>query len=381
MTLPTHARHQQTAIADERYGPQRFALALGDNIFYGHGMTQLLPAAANKTSGASVFAYHVQDPEHYGVVEFDDRGCALASRRRLLVPDRVMRLLGSTFTRAWEFSRQLQPSARGELEITDSNREYLEVGELHVEVMGPDYAWLDTRTHESLLAAATFIEAIETRQALKVACPEEIAFRLEFNTSVQVDQLAAPLKNTQYRGWRKAERCRARAGSGVLACQLASGFEGVASVRHLLATSGAGFSGAGWVKLTMSAAAMSGATSLSCACCANYSIAGFVADSSLRTRFPHCPAVAGRPVSELIAFVTDRHRHDWRYATDADKISGELDSRRASASSQVSKRLSIGILRTNRGGEAASVAWIAPVVAGARPLFPSSDTFRSIAFQ
>ncbi|MBL8271017.1 glucose-1-phosphate thymidylyltransferase RfbA, partial [Steroidobacter sp.] len=187
-------------IAGRRYGAAPVALVLGDNIFYGHGMTELLRTAAAKPSGASVFAYHVQDPERYGVVEFDAAGRALGIEEKPAKPRSSYALTGLYFydQHAYEFAKGLTPSARGELEITDLNKEYLARGELHVQVMGRGYAWLDTGTHESLIAAATFIEAIETRQALKVACPEEIAYRQGFITAAQVRELARPLKNTQY---------------------------------------------------------------------------------------------------------------------------------------------------------------------------------------
>ena len=187
-------------IAGERYGSEPFALVLGDNIFHGHGMRELLRAAASRPSGASVFAYHVNDPERYGVVEFDGQGRALGIEEKPTEPRSNYAVTGLYFydERAWEFAKALKPSPRGELEITDLNKEYLTRGELHVQVMGRGYAWLDTGTHESLIAAATFIEAIETRQALKVACPEEIAYRQGFITADQVRELARPLKNTQY---------------------------------------------------------------------------------------------------------------------------------------------------------------------------------------
>lgn len=187
-------------IAGERFGPRRFALVLGDNIFYGHGLTKLLESAANKRSGASVFAYHVQDPERYGVVEFDARGTALGIEEKPQRPRSNYAVTGLYFydEHAWEYARALTPSARGELEITDLNKAYLARGELAVEVMGRGFAWLDTGTHESLIAAATFIESIETRQALKVSCPEEIAYRQGFISADQVRSLAQPLKNSQY---------------------------------------------------------------------------------------------------------------------------------------------------------------------------------------
>jgi glucose-1-phosphate thymidylyltransferase len=191
---------QAILIAGERYGGQSVALVLGDNIFYGHGMTELLRAANAKRSGASVFAYHVNDPERYGVVEFDDRGRALGIEEKPAQPRSNYVVTGLYFydEQAFDLAKQLEPSARGELEITDLNKEYLSRGQLQVQVMGRGYAWLDTGTHESLIAAATFIEAIENRQALKVACPEEIAYRQGFISTAQVRELAHPLKNTQY---------------------------------------------------------------------------------------------------------------------------------------------------------------------------------------
>lgn len=187
-------------IAGERYGARHFALVLGDNIFYGHGMTELLTSATRSTTGASVFAYHVHDPERYGVVEFDATGRALGIEEKPSRPRSSYAVTGLYFydDKALELTKGLQPSARGELEITDLNKAYLQRGELNVHVMGRGYAWLDTGTHESLIGAATFIEAIETRQALKVACPEEIAYRQGFISSDRVRELAQPLKHAQY---------------------------------------------------------------------------------------------------------------------------------------------------------------------------------------
>jgi len=187
-------------IAGRLYGPRHFALVLGDNIFYGHGITDLLQSAARRVRGATVFAYHVQDPQRYGVIEFDARGRALDIQEKPQQPRSSYAVTGLYFydERAFELAQSLRPSARGELEITDLNKLYLANAELQVEVMGRGYAWLDTGTHESLNAAATFIEAIETRQALKVACPEEIAYRNGFISAAQVRELAQPLKNTQY---------------------------------------------------------------------------------------------------------------------------------------------------------------------------------------
>jgi glucose-1-phosphate thymidylyltransferase len=191
---------QAIGIAGEMYGPRPFSLVLGDNIFHGHGLTELLASACGQGRGASVFAYHVNDPERYGVVEFDEAGKALNIEEKPSSPRSSYAVTGLYFydERAFEFAKQLKPSARGELEITDLNKMYLERGELRVHVMGRGYAWLDTGTHESLLAASTFIEAIETRQALKVACLEEIAYRQGFITAEEVRELAKPLKNTQY---------------------------------------------------------------------------------------------------------------------------------------------------------------------------------------
>jgi glucose-1-phosphate thymidylyltransferase len=187
-------------IAGKHYGPQRFALVLGDNIFYGHGLTELLASAGSRLQGASVFAYHVHDPERYGVVEFDAQGRATGIEEKPTQPRSNYAVTGLYFydEHAWDVAKSLKPSPRGELEITDLNRRYLERNALHVQVMGRGYAWLDTGTHESLIEAATFIEAIETRQALKVACPEEIAYRQGFISAEQVRALAQPLKNTQY---------------------------------------------------------------------------------------------------------------------------------------------------------------------------------------
>jgi glucose-1-phosphate thymidylyltransferase len=191
---------QAILIAGERFGDRRYALILGDNIFHGHGIADLLSSAVKRERGASVFAYHVHDPERYGVVQFDERGRALDIEEKPKTPHSSYAVTGLYFydSRARSFAQELKPSARGELEITDLNREYLRRDELHVEVMGRGYAWLDTGTHESLIAASTFVQAIETRQALKIACPEEIAFRQGFINSDQLKALALPLSNTQY---------------------------------------------------------------------------------------------------------------------------------------------------------------------------------------
>jgi len=176
------------------------ALVLGDNLFYGHDFVDLLARADARADGASVFAYHVQDPHRYGVVEFDVGGRALSLEEKPVVPQSNYAVTGLYFydPHVVEFARMLTPSARGELEITDLNRIYMERGRLHVEIMGRGYAWLDTGTHESLLDASQFIATIERRQGLKVACPEEIAFRKGWISRGQLETLAAPIRNNDY---------------------------------------------------------------------------------------------------------------------------------------------------------------------------------------
>jgi len=191
---------QAILIADEQFGAVPTALVLGDNIFHGHGLIDLLRSASARTVGASVFAYHVQDPGRYGVVVFDAAGRAVDIDEKPAVPKSNYAVTGLYFydERAAELVRAQKPSRRGELEITDLNRAYLSRGELHVEVMGRGFAWLDTGTHESLLDASNFIHAVEARQALKIACPEEIAFRQGFISADQVLALARPLEKTSY---------------------------------------------------------------------------------------------------------------------------------------------------------------------------------------
>ena len=191
----------QAFVIGRRFVSQdRVALVLGDNIFYGHGLPQQLQAAAQHTSGATVFAYRVRDPERYGVVQFDEHGSALDIEEKPADPKSHHAVTGLYFydNQVLDIAASLQPSARGELEITDVNRAYLQRGTLRVELLGRGIAWLDTGTHESLLQAAMFIEAIESRQGLKVCCPEEIAFRSGYIGAEQLEQLARALAKTSY---------------------------------------------------------------------------------------------------------------------------------------------------------------------------------------
>ncbi|MEW6292100.1 MAG: glucose-1-phosphate thymidylyltransferase RfbA [Pseudomonadota bacterium] len=176
------------------------ALVLGDNIFYGHDFHALLASACQRTEGATVFAYHVHDPERYGVAEFDAHGKVLSLEEKPKQPKSSYAVTGLYFydKRVVELAKSLKPSARGELEITDLNRLYLEQGKLDVEIMGRGYAWLDTGTHESLLEASQFIATLEKRQGLKVACPEEIAWRRGWIDADQVRHLAQPLAKNGY---------------------------------------------------------------------------------------------------------------------------------------------------------------------------------------
>ena len=176
------------------------ALVLGDNLFYGHHLHPMLEQASDRHDVASIFAYHVQDPERYGVVEFDANGKATSLEEKPAAPRSNYAVTGLYFydCHVAAMARTLKPSARGELEITDLNRLYLDMGKLHVEVLGRGYAWLDTGTHESLLDASQFIATIERRQGLKVSCPEEIAFRKGWIDAAQLEALAAAMKGNSY---------------------------------------------------------------------------------------------------------------------------------------------------------------------------------------
>ncbi|MDQ6214494.1 glucose-1-phosphate thymidylyltransferase RfbA [Achromobacter insolitus] len=181
-------------------GRDASALVLGDNIFYGHELPRLLQRANARTDGATVFAYHVQDAERYGVAEFNQHGKVLSIEEKPVRPRSSYAVTGLYFydNEVIDIARDIQPSARGELEITDVNRHYLEQGRLAVEIMGRGYAWLDTGTHESLLEAGQFIATLEHRQGLKVACPEEIAFRQGWINAEALEKLATPLAKSGY---------------------------------------------------------------------------------------------------------------------------------------------------------------------------------------
>jgi glucose-1-phosphate thymidylyltransferase len=191
---------QAFLVAREFIARERVALVLGDNIFHGHDLTEFLARAAARERGATVFAYPVNDPARYGVVEFDARGKAVSIEEKPRQPKSRYAVTGLYFFdhQVVEIAAKLKPSARGELEISDVNRVYLERGELEVVPMGRGMAWLDTGTHEALLEASHFIETIERRQGLKIACPEEIAYRMKFIDAAQLEALAKPLEKSAY---------------------------------------------------------------------------------------------------------------------------------------------------------------------------------------
>ncbi len=191
---------QAFLIGEQFLGDAPAALVLGDNIFYGHDFAKLLHEANATTEGATVFAYHVQDPQHYGVVEFDDKGRAISLEEKPRAPKSNYAVTGLYFydNKVVDIAKSIKPSPRGELEITDLNTVYLAKEQLDVRTMGRGYAWLDTGTHESMLEASHYIETIESRQGLKVACPEEIAFRNGWIGSEQLQHLAEPLKKNSY---------------------------------------------------------------------------------------------------------------------------------------------------------------------------------------
>jgi glucose-1-phosphate thymidylyltransferase len=191
---------QAFILGEDFIGDDASTLILGDNIFYGHDLECLLHSANRRESGATVFAYHVNDPERYGVAEFDDNNQVISIEEKPKEPKSNYAVTGLYFydQKVVELANNLKPSARGELEITDLNKLYLDNNELFVEMMDRGYAWLDTGTHDSLLDAGQFISTIENRQGLKVACPEEIAFRKQWITNTELENLAKPLLKNQY---------------------------------------------------------------------------------------------------------------------------------------------------------------------------------------
>lgn len=191
---------QAFILGEEFIGDDSVALVLGDNIYYGDGLSKMVQRAAAKETGATVFGYHVHDPERFGVVEFDENMRAISIEEKPEKPKSQYAVTGLYFydNKVVDIAKNIKPSERGELEITDVNKAYLELGELSVEIMGRGFAWLDTGTHESLLEASTFIETVEKRQNLKVACLEEIAYRMGYITKEQVRELAQPLKKNEY---------------------------------------------------------------------------------------------------------------------------------------------------------------------------------------
>ena len=204
ITYATQARPEGIAqaflIGRDFIGRDPVALALGDNLFYGHGLPESLRRAAERTEGATIFAYWVRDPERYGVVEFDDAGRAVSIEEKPARPRSSWAVTGLYFYDAGvvDVAAALRPSARAELEITDVNAAYLRQGRLHVEKLGRGVAWLDTGTHEALLQASTFIQTLETRQGLMVACLEEIAYRMGWITATDVERIAKPMRDNAY---------------------------------------------------------------------------------------------------------------------------------------------------------------------------------------
>lgn len=191
---------QAFLLAKDHIAGSNTCLILGDNIFFGHGLDKQLARAVKHDEGATIFGYHVRDPERYGVVEFDANRQVVSIEEKPAKPKSSYAVTGLYFydDRIVDIAAGIRPSARGELEITDVNNAYLQEGKLRVELMGRGIAWLDTGTHESLLAAGTFVQAVEVRQALKVACLEEIAWRMGYISSAQLEALAAPLAKTEY---------------------------------------------------------------------------------------------------------------------------------------------------------------------------------------
>ena len=191
---------QAFLIGEDFIGGDNVAMILGDNIFYGHGLTELVQKVAKRQSGATVFGYNVKDPQRFGVVEFDQSGKVISIEEKPCEPKSTYAVTGLYFydNQVIEIAKNIEPSPRGELEITDVNKAYLEMGQLNVELLGRGFAWLDTGTHESLLEASQFIEMVENRQSLKVACLEEIAYRKGYITKDQLITLAEPLMKNSY---------------------------------------------------------------------------------------------------------------------------------------------------------------------------------------